>query len=72
MASQHGLPVLLFACMDAQTLAAACEISTRHNDRDSDQGGQGTAFRAALIPGTPGGFREGSGDQAAKVIGGLR
>lgn len=52
MAWRHGLPVLLFACLDAQCLAAGCATAAKHNRPTSSgylQGG--AAFRAALIPG---------------------
>lgn len=65
MAKRHGLPVLLFACLDAQCLAAGCRTAAQHNSQpmrsrsrsplntqSSSSGCVGTAFRAALIPGS--------------------
>jgi outer membrane murein-binding lipoprotein Lpp len=51
MAWRHGLPVLLFACLDAQCLAAGCATAAKHNRPSSEYSQGGAAFRAALIPG---------------------
>jgi len=58
MAKRFGLPVLLFACLDAQCLAAGCRTAAEHNQpattrTQSTSGRNSTAaFRAALIPGS--------------------